>query len=100
MKIKILPETPLSPLNTLFPEGVPVVDSLEFRFLSSTAYLFDPTQVSKDILCRMKNLFDTDEELQLVSPILVRNDFCPNENPYIAIPKDWVCTDEQSTTAS
>ncbi|MBD2130708.1 hypothetical protein NDI39_10045 [Microcoleus sp. ZQ-A2] len=82
MEVKILPEKPLSPLNELFPKGVPVDGELEVN--GSLAYIFNTEGVSRDVLKRIAQLATSDNMPFAISAILLSQ--CE-----LVIPKEWVC---------
>jgi hypothetical protein len=90
-KIKIQPFAPLSPLNSLFPEGVPVDG--EMLVNSNPVYLFDTDGVSQDTLREIVKIISSDEMPFAIFAVL-------QAQAELVIPKEWVCTDEQSITAS
>jgi hypothetical protein len=92
MRIKILPSSPLSPLNELFPQGVPIQD-VEVCVQDAEAYLFDPLAVEPDVIQQVLGIAMADKMPVSITFILL-------SDSELIIPKEWVCTDEQSTAES
>lgn len=80
MKIKILPEKPLSPLNDFFPEGVPVDGELEVNGLP--AYIFDTEGVREETLRKIVNIVKGDNMPFAISAILL-------SQHDLVIPQEW-----------
>lgn len=93
MNIKILVGTPLSPLNELFPQGVPIQDGVEICIQETEAYLFDPLAVEPEVIKQVLDIAMADRMPASITFILL-------SDSELIIPKEWVCTNELNSTAS
>lgn len=80
MKIKILPSSPLSPLNEFFPQGVPVDGELEMN--GSPAYIFDTEGVSRETLREIAQIATSADMPFAISAILL-------SQHDLVIPQEW-----------
>lgn len=93
MRVTLLPKKPLSPLNELFPQGVPVQKGVEVCVHETEAYLFDPLELEPETVQQVLRIAMADN-----MPVSII--FMLLSDSELIIPKEWVCTDEQNTAAS
>lgn len=93
MNIKILPSSPLAPLNELFPQGVPIQDGVEVCIQETEAYLFDPLALEPDVVQQVLLIAMADKMPVSITFMLL-------SDSELIIPKEWVCIDGQSTAES